>query len=118
MKYGYSINHIEENGYSWMLLYWKIKILKRPHWNTELTVKTWPRKFEKVSSWRDFEVFDKNGELVSMGTSEWVLIDTRKQSISKISEKMAEEYGLIEKSVFEEKLSRKVKCSKRYEKGL
>ena len=41
-----------------MLLYWKIKTFKRPCWDTELTVKTWARKFEKVSSWRDFEVYD------------------------------------------------------------
>jgi len=62
MRYGYSINHIEKNGYSWMLLNWKIKIIKRPRWNTELTVKTWPRKFERVSSWRDFEVYERKSE--------------------------------------------------------
>ncbi len=43
-----------------MLLYWKIKIYSRPKWNTKLIVKTWPRKIEKVSSWRDFEVYDEN----------------------------------------------------------
>lgn len=101
-----------------MLLYWKIKIFKRPRWNTELIVKTWPRKFERVSSWRDFEVSDENGEKVAIASSEWVLIDTRKQSISKISEKMAQEYSLIQKSVFEEELSRKTKNSRKYAKSL
>lgn len=60
MSYGYSLNTIDKTGYSWMLLYWKVKTFKRPRWNTELTIKTWPRKFEKVSSWRDFEVYDES----------------------------------------------------------
>lgn len=101
-----------------MLLYWKIKIFKRSRWNTKLTIKTWPRKFERVSSWRDFEVFDESGELVSAASSEWVLIDTRKQSISKISEEMQKEYEVVQKSVFEEESSRKTKHAKRYEKSL
>lgn len=46
------------------------------------------------------------GELVSVTSSEWVLIDTRKQSISKITEEMVEEYGLVEKSVFEKEPAR------------
>lgn len=106
-KIGYSLNHINENGYSWMLLYWKIKVIKRPCWNTEIIVKTWPRKFEKVSSWRDFEMYTDNGEAVAIASSEWVLIDTEKQSISKITEKMASEYGKVEKVVFEEEITRK-----------
>ena len=31
---GYSLNNADETGYSWMLLYWKIKVYKRPCWNT------------------------------------------------------------------------------------
>jgi len=47
-----------------MLLNWKIEVFRRPNWDAEVTVKTWPRKFEKVSSWRDFEVYDKDGNLI------------------------------------------------------
>lgn len=61
---GYSLNQIEETGYSWMLLNWKLRVYKRPRWNTEVIVKTWPRSFEKVSSWRDFEMYDNTGDLL------------------------------------------------------
>ncbi|MDE5830715.1 MAG: hypothetical protein K2H53_03430 [Clostridia bacterium] len=102
-----------------MLLYWKIKVIKRPCWNAELKVKTWARKFEKVSSWRDFEVYDKEGNLVIIATTEWVLIDVKKQSIAKITENMQDEYGLIQQSVFEEepkgKLTQGDKITKIYE---
>lgn len=101
-----------------MLLYWKIKIFKRPRWKTELTVRTWPRKFERVSSWRDFEVLDEEGGKVAKASSEWVLIDTKKQSISKITENMVEEYGLVKECIFEEEPSRKTKSTRKYEKNI
>lgn len=99
---GYGLNNVEKTGYSWMLLYWKIEVFKRPCWNSEVKVITWARKFEKVSSWRDFEVYDKDGTLCLIGTTNWVLIDVKRQSISKIEDKMASEYEMKDKSVFEE----------------
>ncbi len=93
---------MEKTGYSWMLLYWKVRTMKRPRWNTELTVKTWARKYEKVSCWRDFEVYDDIGNLIVIGTTQWVLIDIKKQSIAKITDEMREGYGISQKSVFEQ----------------
>ena len=92
-----------------MLLYWKIKVIKRPRWDTEVTVKTWAREFLKVSSWRDFECYDEEGNLVVIGTTEWVLIDVNSGSIAKLPDKLREDYKLFPKSVFEEKITGKLK---------
>lgn len=92
-----------------MLLYWKIKTFKRPRWNTELLIKTWPRAFEKVSSWRDFEMYDNEGNLVVIGTTQWALIDAKAGKLSKITEEMANEYGMVEKAVFEEEILGRLK---------
>jgi len=99
-----------------MLLYWKVKFFKRPCWNSEITVKTWARKFLKVSSFRDFEVYDKEEKLIAIGTTEWVLIDTKKGSVGKITDKMAEEYDGNPKSVFEEEIVSKLKPTDNMEK--
>lgn len=106
---GYGLNTMEETNCAWMLLSWKLKIFKRPCWNTELTIKTWAREFCKVSSWRDFEVYDEKGEKIAIASTEWVLIDAKKRSISRITEKMIEGYGLVDKKVFEEEFSGKLK---------
>lgn len=92
-----------------MILYWKIRTFKRPRWNTKLLVKTWPRAFEKVSSWRDFEVYDEEGNLIVIGTTEWALIDAKELRLAKITEKMANEYGIVKRAVFEEEISGKLK---------
>lgn len=99
-----------------MLLYWKIKVYKRPRWNTEVTVKTWAREFLKVSSWRDFEAYDNEGNLIVIGTTEWVLIDVKTASIAKIPDKLREDYKLVNKKVFAEEISGKLKPEEDMEK--
>lgn len=99
-----------------MLLYWKVKVFTRPRWNEELSVKTWPRRFDKVSSWRDFEVYDEKNNLVLIATTNWVLIDAKKQKPARITEEMANDYGIISKSAFEEEITGKLKLPENQEK--
>lgn len=106
---GYGLNDIEKTGYTWMLLFWKVKFFKRPRWSTELTVKTWARDFNKISSWRDFEVYDLNGEQIAIATTEWVLIDAKKGGIGRITDELIGSYGIVQKSVFEEDIVGKLK---------
>lgn len=100
-----------------MLLYWKIQTYKRPCWDTEVIVRTWARKFEKISSWRDFEVYDKEGNLICIATTQWVLIDVKKQKPAIITQEMAEKYGLNEKSVFQEPPKGKLKEEENMQKS-
>ena len=50
----------------------------------------------------------KIGNLILKGTSEWVLIDAKKQRVSKITEEMANEYGMVSKSAFDEQINGKI----------
>lgn len=108
-KVGYGLNSLEETNCTWMILYWKIKVLKRPRWNTELTVKTWGREFSKVSTWREYEAYDSLGEKIAIASTEWVAVDAKKGSLLKISEKMVNDYGIVEDKVFKEELNGKLK---------
>lgn len=91
-----------------MLLYWKVKVFKRPCWDTEIVVKTWGRDFSKVSCWRDFEAYNNEGEKILIASTEWVLIDAKKLSLMRITEELVNAYGIVEKKVFEEELSGKI----------
>lgn len=92
-----------------MLLYWKIQVFQRPKWNTEVIVNTWPRKFNKLSTWRDFEMTDGNGEVIAIASSEWVLIDAVSGKLARITEDLVNEYGLVEKSAFLDEPTGKLK---------
>ena len=103
---GYGLLDIPEKHKSWILLNWKLKFIRRPHYAEILKIKTWSRKIDKIYAYRDFEVFDENKELVAIASSKWVLVDTEKLSIIKIDEDMIKAYTTEEKQVFEEEISK------------
>jgi len=105
---GYGINNIPKTGLTWFLLYWKIKIYTNPKWNTKLHIKTWARKLDKACSFRDFEVYNENNNKMAIATSKWALLDVNKNSISRIPSNMNEQYGIVEKCVFDEPINTKI----------
>lgn len=103
---GISINHVEEKPYTWLLLNWKLKVFSRPAWNSELIVKTWPNASDKLYSYRDFEIYTKNNELVAQGASKWVLINLQTLNIEKTSEEILNIYKPSNTFLFEEPISK------------
>lgn len=101
---GYGPNDIEEKGVSWVLLDWKIQVLKRPKYGQNLNVSTWARKIDgdmkKTHTYRDFEIYDEDDNLCVIGTSKWVLLDINTGRISKIEDNIIEKYDVESKSVF------------------
>lgn len=100
---GYGISNIDENKKSWILLSWKIKVIKRPQFADNLKVKTWSREIQKIYAYRDFEVYNQNNELVVVATSKWIFMNIENGKIEKISEDVSKAYELEDKSVFEDK---------------
>ena len=106
---GYGLNQIEDTKLSWVLLSWKVKILKRAKYNDVVYVKTWARNSSKISTYRDYEVYNENGELIIIGTSKWTLINIETKILEKLSDKLIKAYNEEEKMVFgEEKIPKLV----------
>ena len=101
---GYGPNNIEEKGVTWVLLDWKIQVLKRPKYGQVLKVKTWARtidgKVKKTYTYRDFEIYDEQNNLCVIGTSKWVLINIKTGRITKIEEEIIKKYNPENKNVF------------------
>lgn len=103
------INDIDKTKLSWVILGWKIKVLKRPIYNEEVVVRTWIRDGNKISMYRDFEMYDLNGNLLSFGTSKWTLINIETKALTQLSDSIIDLYGEEEKSLFEERKLDKIK---------
>lgn len=97
---GYGFNDIETTNLSWFLLGWKVEIKKRVTYGTKLLVKTWAKKSNKFNTYRDFEVFEENGDLVCIATSKWALIDVNKGRITRITDDIIGKYGVEDRDVF------------------
>ena len=106
---GYGISNIEKTHLAWLVLNWKVKMISHPHYNEEITIKTWARSLEKVYSYRDFEILDSNNNLVAIASSKWLLVDSDTKKIKHITEDIVNSYGLNNKAVFNVSLDEKTK---------
>lgn len=114
-KLGYGINDESKTHIAWLLLNWKLRIFKRPSWNSNIKIDTWARQEDKLYSYRDFEVYDNENNLIAIASSKWVIADTKTHSLLRITDKMVKEYNYIDKSLFEELIINKIKEPKDYD---
>lgn len=98
---GFGFNDIPVKHLSWMLLAWKVTILKRVPYATTLKVCTWAKLANKFNTYRDFEVYDDKGEIVCIATSKWILTDTEKGSITRITDNILEKYSPDTRNIFQ-----------------
>lgn len=99
---GYGLNDIPKVKCTWILLNWKIKLFSRPIYNEKLKIKTWCRKLDRLYAFRDFEIFNENGEKIGIATSKWILINIETNKILKLGNEIATNYGIEDVSLFNE----------------
>lgn len=91
-KVGEGISNIDVTKSVWILLDWKFKVIERPIYGQTIKVRTWSRKMEKCSAYRDFQILDKNGDILAIATSKWVLLNAETRKIKRIQEEVAKKY--------------------------
>lgn len=107
---GYSVNDREKTHVAWLVLDWKVQVFRYPCSYENLCVHTWPRNFDKLYSYRDFEVYDENNSLIAIASSKWILVDTQTKKIKKITQELIDAYGgTVEKNVFKSPWTEKIK---------
>lgn len=102
---GYGLLDIEIKKRVWIILDWKIKIIKRPKYNDVVKAETWSRKVERLYAYRDFQLKDKDGEVIAIGTSRWILIDIQRRRPVRLTADITDLYeSQTDKSVFDEEM--------------
>ena len=111
---GYGTNDIPIKKLSWILLDWKLKVIKRPTYGETLEIHTWARVANKFFTYRDFEIYDGNKNLCAIATSKWTLINIEEGKMSKITEDVINSYKPEEKEVFEKEKLEKLQEPKEF----
>ena len=93
---GYGLNQIEKTRISWVLLYWKVKVLKPVKYGEKIKIKTWSRGIKLACCFRDFELYNSNNELCVLGTSKWTLYHLDKGLI-RLTKDIVDKYSPEEK---------------------
>ena len=99
---GFGINDIEKTHLTWVLLSWKVKVFKRVKYGTTVNVRTWAKKAKRFSTTRDFEMLDKNGNVICIATTKWTLVDIKKETITVITDEIINKYFPEDRSMFSE----------------
>lgn len=99
---GYGVKDVEKNKRAWILMDWKLKVIKRASFGQKIIVKTWAKTMSKPQfyTYRDFEVYNEQQELIAIATSKWVFLDIDKERISKIDLGVLKLYNPDDKCVF------------------
>ena len=72
---GYGVFEVESKRKAWMLLDWKMKVIKRPKYNDEIKAQTWSRGADRLYAYRDFQIMDREGNIIAIATSRWIFVD-------------------------------------------
>ncbi len=107
---GYGVLEMESKKRAWLLLDWKMKVIKRPKYNDDIKAETWSRKVERLYAYRDFQLKDKEGNVIAIGTSRWIFVDTDRRRPVRLTADIADLYeSETDKSVFSEEME-DIKC--------
>lgn len=83
---GYGFDDMRQRSLTWMLVDWKVKVIKRPKVNDEMLINTWSRgTVARAFALRDFELYC-NDELVAIASSRWILFDIKEHKIARTTD--------------------------------
>lgn len=99
---GYGAGYTKDTGIGWVVLGWKLKVLKRPEYGQTLEIHTWAKIGSKVCTYRDFEIYDEQKNLCAIATSKWTMLNIPKGKVVKIDNEIMDAYNVEDKNVFPE----------------
>lgn len=103
---GFGVLDVEKSRKGWVLLNWKVEIIRRPKYNERIYATTWSRKFERAYACRDFEFKDAEGHVMAIGTSKWVLFDIDTRRPQRLTEEIGAPYeSEPDRYVFDEEIA-------------
>lgn len=111
---GYGAKDTEKTGVTWILLDWKLQVIKRPSYGDTIEIHTWGKGMNKFFTYRDFELYNEKNELCAIATSKWALIDIKNGKMARLTEEIVEKYELEEKDVFPQRELEKLKDTEEY----
>ena len=87
-RLGFGLKFCIENGMTWVGTNYALEIDRLPKMHENIVIETWPSAKNKLSAYRDFEVFGEDGKSIMRASSQWVLIDLKRKRPLSVEENM------------------------------
>ncbi len=82
----------EEHGLHWIIIQYELDINRMPKTNETIRVRTYAKEYNRIFSYREFDVYDEAGELLLHVLTVFALMDDNRK-LSRIPEEVAKPYG-------------------------
>ena len=98
---GYGIAQIPFTHVSWILLNWKVSVFKRVAFGDTVKVRTWSVPYNELFTYRNFEIYDNENNLICIANSKWTLVNSDTKTLTKITDEIKNSYEPESKLVFD-----------------
>ncbi len=83
---------ISTSDLRWLLVGYRVNILRRPRYGEEVEVTTWSKDYRGVSATREFELRGPSGELLATGWSNWARVNIRTKELVRLTDEAMAAY--------------------------
>lgn len=97
----FDISDLQKKGLTWILYKLQVKVHKFPKRWESIKVTTWPSTGDGIRAYRDYELYDEQGELIAVGLSQWMVLDIQKKRPVKMPEELMSERFETDKHVLD-----------------
>jgi medium-chain acyl-[acyl-carrier-protein] hydrolase len=74
-RLGFSMESMVANNQGWVLNRFTIHVTRYPRSGETIRIETWPSGADRLFGWRDFDLFDANGEHILAARTGWIILD-------------------------------------------
>lgn len=76
---GLGIDHLLSQRTGWVLNRWHLRMDRYPKLGEEISIETWPSKFERFYATREFGIEDSQGNPLGQASSLWIYLSLDKK---------------------------------------
>ncbi len=85
---GFGLDFCIKNGMTWVGANYILEIERLPKMHEDITIVTWPSAKNKLSAYRDFEIFGNDGKVIIRASSQWILLNLEKKRPISVSDNL------------------------------
>jgi medium-chain acyl-[acyl-carrier-protein] hydrolase len=72
---GWGYDELTRRNQAWVLIRARMLIKRQPAWGEDIILRTWPKLMEGVVAYRDFQVLDRQRNILMASSTAWTLLD-------------------------------------------
>lgn len=88
LELNFDISQLNSHHITWVLHRLQVQMKELPSWRNIITIKTWPSGGNGLRAYRDFVIFDADGNEIGSSLSYWLMVDLKSKRPMRIPQEI------------------------------